>query len=161
MPAPITKMKANSRELEPEVEHILKTHRDRRVIVVGTTCTGKSTLLKRLKERGLQAHDMDELVFPNLTKEEDDAVSKGPWTPEVGKLMDALARRYVKVEPGQPVFGTVVFDCDLIVYLKINDHLLMERTRQRKGSFDDAKRMQHQIEQQVKASGRPVIEIML
>ncbi len=104
---------------------------------------------------------MDELVFPLLTSEEDASVSEGPWTPEIGRTMEKLAKKYVNVKPSEPVFGTIVFDCDLILYLHINDELLRRRASLRKGSYEDAKNMQAQIEENIVRSGIPVIEIMV
>lgn len=134
---------------------VLNANKDKRVIVVGTTCTGKSTMLKSIKG----AEDMDTLVFPRLTKEEAADVCRTPWTEEIGSTMIRLTRERVRVEIGKPVFGTVVLDCDLIVYLRINDDLLMERTRLRGKEFGDAKSMQNQIEREIKQSGIDTIEL--
>lgn len=147
--------------MEPQIEHIFRQNPDKRIVVVGTTCTGKSTLLEVLKRLGVKARDMDELLFPNLTPEENRSVAASPWTPQVGRLMDRLAKKYVHVQAGEPVFGTIVFDSDLIVYIRISDDLLRKRTEERGVSFDEAKGMQRWIEQQVKASGLPVIEILI
>lgn len=65
------------------LQRILNENNDNRVIVVGTTCTGKSTLLKNIKD----AQDMDDIIFPLLTKEEKDYVCQPTWTEEIGKTM--------------------------------------------------------------------------
>lgn len=52
--------------LENELMNIIDSNKDKRICLVGTTCTGKSTLIKRL---GVGS-DMDELLFPLLTEEE-------------------------------------------------------------------------------------------
>ena len=89
---------------------------------------------------------MDKIVFPLLTDEEKKYVCQEPWTPEIGKTMDKLTRERVKIKPGQPVFGTVIIDCDLIIYLDISDELLLERTKNRNVNFEDAKKMKDSIE---------------
>ena len=104
---------------------------------------------------------MDELVFPKLTKEERDYVCQHPWTPEIGEKMVGLVKEKVKIEPGKPVFGTVVLDSDLIVYLRISDELLKERTALRGANYEDAKNMQRQIEEEIKQSNIPTIELCL
>lgn len=137
-----------------ELQAVLDKHKDERVVVLGGTCTGKSTLIEHLTG----AKDMDKLVFPQLTKEEADYVCQTPWTPEIGETMTRLTKERVKVQPGEPVFGTVMLDADLVVYLKISDGLLKERTATRGVSFEDGKNMQSHIETEITQSGLPVIE---
>lgn len=137
-----------------ELQAVLDQFKDERVVVLGGTCTGKSTLIEHLAD----AKDMDKLVFPLLTKEEADYVCQIPWTPEIGETMTRLTKERVKVQAGEPVFGTVVLDADRIVHLQISDDLLRERTAARGVSFDDAKNMQRHIEAEIAASGLPVVE---
>lgn len=133
------------------LNQLLSEHSDQRVIVVGTTCTGKSTMLPFIN----RAVDQDKVVFPKLTKEEADFVCQTPWTEEIGRTMMTFVRERVEVKPGYPVFGTVVIDCDHIVLLKISDELLRLRTDKRKSHFEDAKNMQRQLEKEVRSSGIP------
>lgn len=140
-----------------EVKDVLNEHKSERVVVVGTTCTGKSTLLKDIDG----ALDMDEVLFPQLTEEEKEYVSRKPWTEEIGETMDRLAKEKVKIEPGKPVFGTVVLDADQVVYLHIDDDLLRERVGKRGKDFEDAKNMQKQIEAEIESSQKPVVEIQV
>jgi hypothetical protein len=133
---------------------LLAKHADKRVIVVGTTCTGKTTMLAHIPS----ARDQDKEVFAKMTKSEAEYVCQTPWTPEIGKTMTRLVRRYVKSEVGKPVFGTVVIDCDLIIELKISDRLLQERTARRQAQFSDAKHMQLHLHKEVLASGKPCVE---
>lgn len=140
-----------------KLDDILKEHANERVCVVGTTCTGKSYLLKHIS----YALDMDELIFPLLSKEESSYVMQKPWTPEIGKTMIRLVREKIKIKPGKPVFGTVVIPSDFIVYLKISDSLLRERTGKRGKQYSDAKNMQNQLEQEIKSSKIPYVELDL
>ncbi len=137
-----------------ELQTILDQFKDERVVVLGGTCTGKSTLIEHL----IGAKDIDKLVFPLLTKDEADYVCQTPWTPEIGEVMTRLTKERVKVQSGEPVFGTVVLDADRIVHLKISDDLLRERTATRSVLFEDAKNMQRHIEAEMIASGLPIVE---
>ena len=137
-----------------QLQQLLELHKDKRIAVVGTTCAGKSTFLHHIP----QARDMDELVFPLLSQEENSFVCHYPWTEEIGKTMTRLTKERVHIIPGQPVFGTIVLDSDLIIYLQISDNLLHERTNLRKAHFEDAKNMQRQIETEITNSGIPKID---
>jgi hypothetical protein len=140
-----------------ELMVILADHKDKRVIALAATCTGKTTLQEHIPG----AQDIDKLVFPLLSKAEADYVNHTPWTPEIGEAMSRLTKERVKVEAGKPVFGTVVLEADLVILLKISDYLLRERTLARGLSFDDAKNMQQYIEAEIDKSGLPVIEFSM
>lgn len=142
-------------EIKDKLEEILRKHRHDRVCVVGTTCTGKSYLIKHIPD----ALDMDDLIFPQLTQTEERYVMRKPWNEEIGKTMTRLVREKVKIEPGKPVFGTVVILSDYIVYLKISDILLEERTKKRNKKYSDAKNMQIQLEEEIRTSGIPYVEL--
>ena len=130
---------------------IFEENRDKRICVLGTACTGKTTLIKGTNI-GL---DMDEEIFPLLTEEETEYVCRTPWTQEIGNRMDELVRTKLSIKQGTPMFGTVLLDCDLIVYLHINDDLLLERTKLRNTDFSNAKNMQQKIEEEIKKSNIP------
>lgn len=136
-----------------EIKEIFNNNKDKRILVIGTTCIGKSTLIKKLGV-GL---DMDKEIFPLLTKEEADFVCQTPWTKEIGEKMDYFVRTKLKINPGLPLFGTVLVDCDLIVYLHINDELLKKRTDLRNVDFTNAKNMQIKIEEEIKDSNKKVV----
>lgn len=147
-------LEIKKQEQSDRLRDVLNEYSDRRVVVLGTTCTGKTTFLENITE----ASDMDMLIFPQLTVDERDFVNQTPWTPEIGEVMTRLTKQRVKIEAGRPVFGTVVLEADLIIYLAISDKLLRERVAMRGSSFDDAKNMQQQIESEIIESGLPVIE---
>ncbi len=141
-----------------ELLQIFSDNSDKRICVLGTTCTGKTTLLKSIKV-GL---DMDKEIFPLLSKEETEYVCSTPWTEEIGNKMDELVRTKLQIKPGIPMFGTVLLDCDLIVYLHINDKLLSERTKLRNVDFNNAKNMQIKIEREIHDSkiSSIILEVM-
>lgn len=127
---------------------IFADNQNKRICVLGTTCTGKTTLINELNI----GEDMDELIFPLLTQEESNYVCQSPWTEEIGKKMDELVRTKLIIKPGIPLFGTVLLNCDLIIYLHIDDELLLERTTLRNADFENAKNMQSKIEQEIYSS---------
>ena len=144
----------NNKYME-ELKEIFDKNKDKRILVIGTSCTGKSTLIKSL---GIGL-DMDKVIFPLLTKEENDYVCQTPWTKEIGEKMTYLVKTKLKIQTGEPLFGTVLIDCDLIVYLHINDVLLKKRTDSRNVDFTNAKNMQAEIEEEIKKSNIKVITL--
>ncbi len=144
-----------SNEYIEQLKEIFNNNTDKRILVIGTTCTGKSTLIKNV---GIGL-DMDKVIFPLLTKEEADYVCQTPWTKEIGEKMTYLVKNKLKIQAGEPLFGTVLIDCDLIVYLHINDELLQERTTLRNVDFTNAKNMQTEIEEEIKNSNIKVITL--
>jgi dephospho-CoA kinase len=138
-----------------ELKQVFNDNKDKRICVLGTTCTGKTTLI----EKSNFGVDMDEEIFPLLTPEETEYVCRTPWTEEIGNKMDELVRTKLKIKPGIPMFGTVLLDCDLIVYLHISDELLLERTTSRNVDFNNAKNMQQKIEEEIKKSNISAIYI--
>ena len=138
-----------------ELRQLFIDNKDKRICVLGTTCTGKTTLINE-SNMGV---DMDEEIFPLLTEEETEYVCQTPWTEEIGNKMDELVRTRLRINPGVPMFGTVLLDCDLIVYLHITDELLLERTNSRNVDFNNAKNMQLKIEEEIKKSNIPSIYI--
>ena len=138
-----------------KIKKLFTENKDKRICVIGTTCTGKTTIINKLKI-GL---DMDEEIFSLLTKEETDYVCQTPWTREIGEKMDYFVKTKLKIDPGFPLFGTVLIDCDLIIYLHINDELLKKRTDLRKVNFINAKNMQIKIEEELNNTDIKTIKI--
>ena len=136
-----------------KIKEIFEKNRDKRILVLGTSCTGKSTLINKL---GVGV-DMDKAIFPLLSKKECEYVCQTPWTKEIGNKMDSLVKSRLRINPGEPLFGTVLIDCDLIVYLHICDKLLKERTELRDVNFSDAKNMQKSIEEEINKTDIEVI----
>lgn len=135
------------------LNRFFQEHQNERICVVGTTCTGKSTMIRELGY-GL---DMDQEIFPKLSKEETDYVCSTPWTEEIGQAMDSFVRSRLSIQPGTPLFGTVLLDCDIILYLHIDDELLLERTNSRNADFMNAKNMQAKIEAELSQVNKEVV----
>ena len=84
-----------------DLKKVLEQNSDKRVCVVGTSCTGKSTYLKYAKN-GL---DMDEIIFPLLTKQEKEYVCQTPWTEEIGQTMNRLVRERIRKSRNSCCYG--------------------------------------------------------
>ena len=131
-----------SKETINTLKAIFQMHKNERICVLGTTCCGKSTLLNQIPG----CVDLDEELWPKLTKEEADYISQTPWTVEIGQMIDRLVYEKVIVEPGHPLFTTIIVECDVVIYLDINDELLKEHCKKREVSFEDAKNVKEAIE---------------
>lgn len=143
--------------INDELKEIFLNNSSKRICVLGTTCTGKSTLINSLG----MGEDMDSLIFPLLSKEEEEYVCKEPWTEEIGEVMNNLVRTKLSIKPGKPLFGTVLLDCDLIVYLHIDDELLKERCELRGVDFINAKNMQEKIEEEIAESSIESVKLSI
>ena len=140
-----------------ELKSVLSQNQDKRITVVGTTCVGKTSLLKEIPE-GIEISKL----APPLTEEEKDFYYNAPLTRENEERRLDLRARRAFVKPGQPAFGTAIAqDTELIVYLTISDELLRKRTSARRVDFEMAKTMQKFIEEWIKESGLPVIKVQV
>ena len=132
-------------ELEKTLEEIFNENQNKRIVVLGTTCCGKTTIVKKLA----YTRDMDKEIFPLLSKEETEYVCQQPWTEKIGEKMDQLVRERLKAIHGCPLFGTVYVDADLVVFLKLHRDILEERCKLRNVSIIDAINMQDKMEMEI------------
>lgn len=138
-----------------ELKLILNKNKDKKITVVGTTCTGKSYFLKEIPE-GIEISKL----APSLTDKERDFYYNAPLTKENNDKMIAMIARRAFVKAGQPTFGTAIANgTELVVYLVIDDELLKKRTMLRGVDFVYAKRMQELIEEEIMESKLPIIKI--
>lgn len=124
---------------------IFEKHKNDRVCVLATTCCGKSTLQEQISG----TVDMDEVLWPQLTKDEEAYICQKPWTREIGNFTSKLVKERVTVKAGQPIFSLILLDCEVIVYLDISDELLAEHCKKRGSAFQDAKNVKNAIENTV------------
>lgn len=122
---------------------IFEKHRNDRVCIIGTTCCGKTTLLRKISE----CVDMDEVIGALLTPEESAYVCQTPWTEEIGDFYTNLIYERIRIVPGNPMFGTVIVDCDVVIYLDIADELLKKHCDKRGVDLADAKSMKASVEE--------------
>jgi broad-specificity NMP kinase len=121
---------------------IFEKHKNDRICILGTTCCGKSTLQEQIPG----TVDMDETLWPQLTKEEEAYICQKPWTKEIGDFTRKIVNERVTVKAGQPLFTLILLDCEVIVYLDISDELLKDHCRKRGSAFQDAKNVKDAIE---------------
>lgn len=122
---------------------IFDKHKKERICVLGTTCCGKTSLLKQIPD-GI---DLDDELWPQLSKEEAEFISQKPWTNEIGDFIDKLVYEKISVKVGHPLFTTIIVDCDVVVYLDISDELLAEHCKKRGNNFSDSKNVKNSIEE--------------
>ena len=67
--------------------------------------------------------------------------------------MTRLVKEKLSTRKGAPLFGTVVLDADLVIFLQINDETLRARCVLREASFTDAKNMREQLKRDIAKSG--------
>jgi hypothetical protein len=142
-----------------ELATILAAHSDKRVLVIGTTCCGKTALRSQI---GLGI-DLDDIVLPTFRPSELKTLDSDSWSPKVFERIQSRAKNLEEAtpRPGCPAFGTVLVDADLVVRLRISDDLLRQRANMRGVSEVKAKAMDVQIDEQLKSVVVPVIDLDL
>lgn len=141
-------------ELAEQLSQTLDRYQDRRVLVLGSPCAGKSTLLQHIP--GI---DMD-IVFdtmpddfkhyvlhhehPVVYLDGDREIIKYTERPYIagnpdseaflrhtGNLLQRYTNENLAITPGYPVFGTSLIDTDVIVHLALSDEALDARIASR------------------------------
>lgn len=135
-----------------KIRHILEKNADKRILVLGTYCTGKSIILKNLG----YGEDFTKIFDGLLIKEYgyiNDVYISNQEKEEIKKK--------VCVKKGIPVFSTCYLSCDFILFLHINLPLLKLRTMQSNYSFVHAKLLQEKLLKEVLHGDIPykVIEV--
>ena len=108
---------------------ILRKHQGERICVVGTMCCGKTTIIKQLPD--YNCVDMDDEFWVQISKEEMERLSLKPITKEIMDRIYELVYQKISVKPGRPLFGVVILDCEVVVYLNISKKLLAQHCFQR------------------------------
>ena len=102
---------------------------------------------------------MDDEIFPLLNNEQKRNVCKTPWTSEIGAIMNKYVKEKISTKPMYPVFGTVIVDSDLIIYLNINTILLKERCESRGVNINNSLNMKSEMEKELQKTDKSIIEI--
>ena len=108
-----------------KLKQIFDKNNHKRILVLGTTCAGKSSLVKHLPE----CLDQDEICWALLPKELEEKLSKGSWTEEMIESWNKHvenATQIVEIEAGHPLFAGSIFKSDIIIYLNISEETLRE-----------------------------------
>lgn len=138
-----------------DLSKILDKHKDKRVLVLGSPSSGKSTLLQHLpncvdmdtvfdtmpedlKRRVL--HQENPFMFLNGDKKtvkyterhfiKDDIESKD-FLKQTSDELTEYINANLKIKPGTPVFGTNLIDSDIVIYLNISEEYLESRITSR------------------------------
>ncbi|MCL2707748.1 MAG: ATP-binding protein [Defluviitaleaceae bacterium] len=141
-----------------KLKKIFDENCDRRILVLGTTCAGKSTFVRCLPG----SVDQDDVCWALLPKELEAKLGGGPWTKE---LIDAWnnhvedATKTVEIEAGRPMFAGSLFKSDMIVYLNVDEPTLRERARKRGVPYELAARYNEKIKVMLEATDLPVIVV--
>lgn len=124
------------------LEAIFEKHKQERVCVLSTTCVGKTTMIKQIP----YCVDVDDVLGELMTAEEIAYCSQVPWTEEIGAVYDKIMFGRVKVEPGHPLFCSVILDCEVVVYIDIFDEILLRHCQKRGVDFNYSLQMKDEIE---------------
>ena len=138
-------------EESKRLQSLLDKYKDKRVLVAAPPGAGKSTLLQHIKE----GVDMD-IIFDTMPEKVKDfamqrenqysdidtrrlrytqkeyIVGDPKSAVDLGLSNDfftTYVNEHMKIQPGKPVFGTKVIDCDVIIYLKLSDDIYRNRDR--------------------------------
>ncbi len=136
-------IKTSAQETINALNAIFDKHKNDRICILGTTCCGKSTLHEQIPG----TVDMDEVLWPQLTKDDEAFICQKPWTREIGDFTKKLVKERVAIKAGQPTFSLILLDSEVIVYLDICDELLAEHCKKRGSVFQDAKNVKDAIEE--------------
>jgi len=126
------------------LEAIFEKHKNDRIIVLSTTCVGKSTMIMQMPHWV----DVDNLLGKCMTKEEITFCSQVPWTKEIGEVYEKIMNERIKVYPGHPLFCSCVIECEVIVYLDISNEILLSHCKKRNVDFNYALQMKDEIEKE-------------
>ena len=82
---------------------------------------------------------MDDEFWHLIPQDEIEVLSQTPITNEIINAIFKLMKDKVTVKSGLPMFGVLILDCDVVVYLDIADSLLAEHCKKRGDTnFEDA-----------------------
>jgi dephospho-CoA kinase len=108
-----------------ELSDIFEKHKNERICVVGTMCCGKTTLVKQLSK--YNCIDKDDEFWCQIPEKDIEILSEKPITKEIFSTIHRLVCEKITVKSGFPLFGVVILDCEVVVYLDIDEKLLEQR----------------------------------
>jgi len=118
---------------ENETVNALKTifekHKNERVCVIGTMCCGKTTLINQLPE--YNCVDVDDEFWPQISQKEIERLSETPITYATMDYIFKHMHEKITIKPGRPMFGVLILDCEVVVYLDISEELLKKHCHTR------------------------------
>jgi len=152
--------KINNERIIHRLRTIFAENADKRICVVGVSCTGKSTLLRDLPE----CVDGDSIVWDTLPEDVYEKLSRSP-TPWDEETLNTWKEWYIKadfdIKPGQPVISVWVEDCDLVVYLTLSESEYLKRVTMRGRNVKEMLKQRAELDKVVRECGLPVIVVGL
>lgn len=143
------------------LSNLFNKYKNERILVLGTTCSGKSTLVEHFNDIDsvlkynnypdyllINARDMDNELFPLITKEQTEYLCQSPWTGEICNLMHGLIENHIKTIPKKPLFGTDFIDCDVAILIKLDPIILSKRCKLRDVNLESSIKMHSRIEEE-------------
>ena len=150
----------NNKKVLKRLRTIFAENTDKRICVVGVSCTGKSTLLRDLPE----CLDGDNIVWDTLPEDVYKRLSCSP-TPWDEETLNIWKEWYIKtdfdIKPGQPLFSVWVEDCDLVVYLTLSENEYLKRVAMRGRNLEDMLKQRQELDKVVRECNLPVIIVKL
>ena len=111
------------------LKSIFERHKEERICVIGTMCCGKTTMMKHISD--YNCVDVDDEFWPQISDEDIERYSETPITQAVMDEIFELIHEKVTVRPGYPLFGVLILDCEVVVYLDISEELLKKHCEER------------------------------
>ena len=153
-------MKPNPNMVQ-ELKKIFAENITKRIIILGTNCCGKTTLIRN---HFPECFDIDLIVLSQMSEEmrNEFVEASWPWTEKLKETWDknySETMKSLKIEAGHPLFSAVIFDSDIIVYLNIDEKTLYDRTKMRDYDYELAVECNNYLKEYIKTTNLPVIVV--
>ena len=152
----------NHERVLSELERVFSENADKRIYVLGATCVGKNYLLRDLPH----CVDLDQIIMNSLPQDiqkrlvDLDGLGDEAGLEAVKIWNENKQLSKVKINRGQPVFGAEAFlDCDLLVYLNIDETTHKKRATKRGFSLEFVLQHKQYLEKKLAQVEVPVITI--
>ena len=153
-------MNSNHQRVLSELREIFAKNTDKRICVIAASCTGKTTLLQDLPE----CYEIDKEVWANLPKDVQKQLGHlgKPWTLDEIEIFKGYCKAHeISIKPGRPLFSIYYHDCDLLVYLHLDEGEYISRVKKRSGDLESQLKHRGKTIQRVKDATVPVIIVDL
>ena len=122
---------------------IFEKHKNERIIVLTSTCVGKTTIIEKANKNWI---DADLLLGQNITEEEIMEAILSKKGIKYIRIYEKKLYNKLKVEPGIPIFGSCVLDCDVLIYLDISEKNLLLHCKKRGIDINFVLQLKEEIE---------------
>ncbi len=135
------------KEETKKIEKIINENKDKRILILGTKFSGKRTILNNLKIGTYYNDLLDDLILEKY--------GYVYITPQEKKALESK----MIITKGIPLFSECLVDCDLIIFLYINESLLKLRTTMNYMEATSAIAIQNNLKKELKNVSVPIIKI--